>query len=75
VTPVVSDREMLRAYAETIEQLRRVIEAQVERLDYLEARHANEFNLLSRATDALGSPSWKDKADLIVELRKAIELK
>src|SRR4029077_448906 len=86
-TPVVSDQEMLRAYAATIklkdaeiERLTRVVEAQVERLDYLEARHANEFNLLSRAADALGPyalgfPDGSDIRALITELRKATELK
>jgi hypothetical protein len=45
-----------------------------ERFDYIKAQSAEIGRLktlLTRAADALGSPSWKDKAELIAELRKA----
>jgi uncharacterized protein YutD len=66
--------ERLKAQSAEIKRLRKVVEAQVERLDYLEARHANEFNLLVRADDALSKWNVRNRfSDLIDELRKAAE--
>jgi division protein CdvB (Snf7/Vps24/ESCRT-III family) len=55
-----------------IERLRKVVEAQVERLDYLEARHANEFNLLVRVAEVLEKWNIRHRfSELILELREA----
>jgi len=80
VTPVVSDSEMLRAYAETI----KLKDAEIDRLKEdlwtakqdivaLAIRRTRYESLLTRAADALEGLVWKERLHqpLIDELRKA----